>query len=392
MNLSLLAPLGLAALTALALPLLIHLVRRIELTTTEFAALRWIIERVRPRRRIRFERPWLLLLRLLLLALLALLLARPVLTELAGTASAWIVVAPGVDRASARAAVNEPDAQWHWLGEGFPLLQDDPAGGDVPVASLLRELDARLPAATALTLIVPEELAGLDGEQARLARKIDWQIVPGRMPTTTPAAATAPIKLSARYAPADAAALIYLRAAVAAWNVREPQRYTLDALPLDEPLPDDTRWLVVLAPELPASLRTWIERGGVALLAKQSADDGDPLWRDAAGNVLARNAPMGHGRSITLVGTLTPADLPDLLDAAFPQRLVDALRGPAAAPTRAHAALAAPRHDGAAASSAAMSSSSARPLDPWLALLIAALFLLERALALALWPRRGDPA
>src|SRR5690606_3770281 len=77
MSLALLAPLGLFALAALALPILVHLVRRIELHATEFAALRWISARVPPRRRIRFERPWLLLLRLLLVALLALLLARP---------------------------------------------------------------------------------------------------------------------------------------------------------------------------------------------------------------------------------------------------------------------------------------------------------------------------
>ena len=62
MTLALLAPLGLAALAALALPLLIHLVRRLQLVDTEFAALRWISPRAQPRRRLRFERPWLLLL------------------------------------------------------------------------------------------------------------------------------------------------------------------------------------------------------------------------------------------------------------------------------------------------------------------------------------------
>ena len=45
MTLALLAPLGLAALAALALPLLIHLVRRLQLVDTEFAALRWISPR-----------------------------------------------------------------------------------------------------------------------------------------------------------------------------------------------------------------------------------------------------------------------------------------------------------------------------------------------------------
>ena len=79
MSFALLAPVGLAALAACALPILIHLVRRLQLERTEFAALRWIGAESPPRRRIRFERPWLLLVRLLLLVALALLLARPVL-------------------------------------------------------------------------------------------------------------------------------------------------------------------------------------------------------------------------------------------------------------------------------------------------------------------------
>src|SRR5690606_7866263 len=60
MNLVLLLPAGLVALGALLVPVLIHLVRRMELRRTDFAALRWLGERARPRRRVRVERPWLL--------------------------------------------------------------------------------------------------------------------------------------------------------------------------------------------------------------------------------------------------------------------------------------------------------------------------------------------
>ena len=101
MSFALLAPLGLAALAALVVPIVIHLVRRLELRTTEFAALRCISERIRPRRRLRFERPWLLLLRLALLALLALLLAKPVLREPPGLAASRVLVAPAGSAASA---------------------------------------------------------------------------------------------------------------------------------------------------------------------------------------------------------------------------------------------------------------------------------------------------
>ena len=123
MSFALLAPLGLFALAALALPIVIHLVRRIELRTTDFAALRWISERIRPRRRLRFERPWLLLLRLALLALFALLLARPVVDEPAIAARALVVVAPGSDLSAARSVVSIADANWRWLAPGFPSIE-----------------------------------------------------------------------------------------------------------------------------------------------------------------------------------------------------------------------------------------------------------------------------
>ncbi len=96
MSLGLLAPLGLAALAALLLPLLVHLSRSEEQVPTDFAALRWLAAKFRPRQRLRFEEIVLLVLRLLLVAALALLLARPVLLGSGGDA-AWLVVLPGAD-------------------------------------------------------------------------------------------------------------------------------------------------------------------------------------------------------------------------------------------------------------------------------------------------------
>ena len=181
MSLALLAPLGLAALAALVVPIVIHLVRRLELRTTEFAALRWISERIRPRRRLRFERPWLLLLRLALLALLAVLLARPVLTQPPSAQASRVLVAPGSDLAAARAAVTSSGADWRWLAPGFPSIETPAPTGSVPVASLLREADAALPASATLAVVVPEQLAGLDGERPILAHAVGWHVVPGRM-------------------------------------------------------------------------------------------------------------------------------------------------------------------------------------------------------------------
>lgn len=378
MSFALLAPLGLATLAALALPLLIHLVRRLELKTTQFAALRWIGERIRPQRRLRFERPWLLLLRLALLASLALLLARPVWNGDGQPARSWIVVAPGAALTEARAVAGEIDAQWHWLAPGFPRIDEPVTLTQIPTASLLRQLDAELPSSAALTVVVPEQLAGLDGERPRLSRAVDWRVVSGRMSEAAPSNA-APIRLAVRYAAESEHSLRYLRAAIAAWNQREPGRYELDAQAAGVPIADTSDWLVWLAPSSPALIR-FLEDGGTALMANRAGAEGEPLWRDAAGRVLALESSSGRGRMIALPGALNPTDLPPLLDADFPDRLHAAFAGESPAPTRALAQAAAPRAE-ATSRSTGYSLTQTRPLDPWLVILIAALFLLERVVA-----------
>ena len=60
MSIGLLLPSALLALLALAIPLLLHLIRQNEQTRIEFAALRWLVARAQPRRRPRFNE-WLLL-------------------------------------------------------------------------------------------------------------------------------------------------------------------------------------------------------------------------------------------------------------------------------------------------------------------------------------------
>ena len=379
MSIALLAPLGLVALAALVLPILIHLVRRIELTTTEFAALRWITQRVQPRRRVRFERPWLLLLRLALLAALALLLARPVHDAATAAARGRVFVAPGADLAAAHVAIPSASADWRWLAPGFPRIGDATTPSVVPLASLLREADADLPAGATLAVVVPEQVAGLDGERPRLAHALDWHVVPGRMQERA-VPAPAPETLAVRYAPDARASLVWLHAAVAAWNAREPGRYRLDAQALDAPLADDSHWLVWLAPRLSPAASAWVERGGVAVQAGDATMQGDPLWRDDDGKVLARSEAVGRGRVIALPGALMPATLPWLLDAGFPGRLLAALRGAPPAPDRAPAAALEPVHATSAAANTG-SSGAARPLDAWLATLIAILFLLERLVA-----------
>ena len=392
MSFALLAPIGLTALAALALPLLIHLVRRIELRTTVFAALRWISERIRPRRRLRFERPWLLLLRLALLGLLALLLARPVINEPTIAKPAWVLVAPGADLGAARAAVSIAGADWRWLAPGFPAIETPSASGSVPTASLLREIDADLPHDSQLAIVVPEQVAGLDGERPRLARTYEWHVVPGRMPAAPAPPQRDTVELSVRYAPSAESHVAYVRAAITALNARDSGRYELDAQAEDVPLAATARELVWLGSAPPPAITAWIEAGGTALVDAALVEQrpqatGAPIWRDADGNVLARVQALGHGRLVTLTAALSPDTFPRVLDADFPQHLLDLLQGSPAAPTQASADALRPSTTPTAAEHSA-TLASVKPLDPWLALLIAALILVERIVATRATERR----
>ena len=215
MSLAFLLPAGLAALAALVVPLLLHLARRYEQTPTDFAALRWLRQKPKPRHRIRFDEWPLLLLRLLLLAWLSLWLARPVLSGLDDTRP-WTVAVPGVDAGLARAS-SDARARLHWLAPDFPSLDEPAPAGTPAIGSLLRQLDAELPTGVALTVIVPATLQGADAERPALSRAVTWQVVDGAMPASS-ARASPPPSLAIRHPAGDEHALRYLRAAARAWQ------------------------------------------------------------------------------------------------------------------------------------------------------------------------------
>lgn len=378
MSLALLIPAGLAALAALLLPALIHLARRDEEKRTDFAALRWLRQKPKPRQRLRIDEWLLLLLRLLLIALLALWLARPVLNG-EDDRTPWIVAVPGVDVAQARAAVTD-DAEVRWLAPGFPAIDAAPPVAPVPFASLLRQLDAELPAGAPLTLLVPERLSGADGERPRLSRAATWRAVAGEMPMPRNAAAAAP-SLAVRYSAGRAAGPRYLRAAAIAWQ-RPGRPAAFSAAAPDAGLPTDRSVLVWLVPgALPPAVDSWIRRGGTALVdaATQlpSSDARFAAWHDDLGAPLAEEMPLGRGRLLRLTRRLDPAAMPQLLEPDFPQQLRELLTPPATPPSSVRAADFAPLTGGRTYAQAP------RELQPWLALLIAALLLVERCFATA---------
>ena len=148
----------------------------------------------------------------------------------------------------------------------------------------------------------------------------------------------------------------------------------------DAPLPPPSQPLVWLAPgPVPAPVMQWISAGGVALLAHETTVDGIAMsstaWRDAEGAPLVESAVLGRGQVMRFTRALRPDAMPALLDADFPRRLRALFDGPAAAPTRVLATDYAPTLSGATYPVAP------RDLQPWLALLIAVLALVERWMA-----------
>lgn len=375
MTAGLLLPAALAALAALALPLLLHIARRSEQRRTDFAALQWLREHPRPRHRLRFDERLLLAARLVLLALLALWLARPVLF---GSADArpWIVAIPGVDPAEARARARGK-VRARWLAPGFPALDAAPPAGVIPFASLLRELDATLPSGVRLTVLAPQVLQGADAERPRLSRAIEWRVLGGTMPASAAASSPPPMKLVVRHGGSDAAGARYLRAVALAWRSGAPA----DVAASSVPLPASARQLAWLVPgRLPEVIRRWIESGGTALVAADTRLDlgqATIAWRDAEGVPLVEAASLGRGRVLRFARPLAPMAMPELLDPRFPERLRALFEAEGPPPSRVAARDYAPTLGGVVA------VHPARDLQPWLALLIAGVALVERWLATA---------
>ncbi|MBX3593263.1 BatA domain-containing protein [Sphingomonas sp.] len=368
----LLFPAGLAALIALAVPLLVHLRRRTEEVPIDFAALRWLDPLPRPRRRIRFDDLLLLSVRLLLIAALALLLARPAVLG-AENARARVLVAPGVPAEMAR-RIAGPEADAQWIAPDFPSIDTRPPSGRVPLSSLIRQFDAELPRGAALTIVVPPVLDGVDAEPIRLTRQAEWRIVKADAVTQAPPATPAPA-LTVRHAPAQGEQVRYFRAAAAAWGAAP----RFDADPGDA-LPPRDHVLVWLTPgPVPGRVTDWVARGGTALLGEGArvAMPGAtvPLWRDGEGAPIVEGAPMGDGRLLRFTRPLVPAAIPDLFDAGFAERLRILLTPPAPAPARVDAARFAP------VAGRAPYPLPPRELTAWLAMLIAVLFVIERWLA-----------
>ena len=130
---------------------------------------------------------------------------------------------------------------------------------------------------------------------------------------------------------------------------------------------------------LPPELHGAVADGGTALLCAGVVLPADlvltPVWRDDAGLPLLEAGTLGRGRLLRFARPLQAQAMPQLLEADFPHRLREALHADAVAPARVDARAYAPRTDGRAL------PPPPRPLQSWLALVVALLFALERLVA-----------
>lgn len=372
MSFGLLFPAALAALAALILPLIIHIARKSEQRPTDFAALRWLRQKPKPRSRLRFDEWLLLLLRLLLFTLAALWLAQPVLFG-SGNSKRYVAVIAGaqVD------ATSLEGQRAHWLAPAFPAFDEARPTGPLPVASLLRELDASLPAGTPLTIIAPSILEGADAARVRLSRPVTWRITPGRMPVPTTALPTLP-RLTIRYDAAHRPALRYLSAAASTWQPTG-KAADIDVASAGTALPKRDRalfWLV--GGTVPADVMQWARSGGTLVVPNDAFLPGDRqkvvTWRDPLGEGLAEASRIGKGRLLRFFHPLEPAHMPILLEPDFPDRLRDML-AQTPPPRTVRAA------DYVPLAGARPYDQPARPLRSWVAILIALVLCIERWLA-----------
>jgi hypothetical protein len=368
-----LEPAALAAGAALAVPFIVHWLRRADRRHVDFAALRFLRERDHPRAERRLRDRGLLALRLMLIGSIVLLLAAPAWRPAAQASVPWIVVAPGLSAEAAHGAVGSAasSGEWHWLAPGFPPLgATAPAAAMLnaatgPTSSLLRELDDAMPARAPLTLVVPEDLAGLDAERVQLAREFQWRVLPGSSPETALLGGAAPSTrptVVIRYEAAARSELAVARALAAAW-LADPatpleRAAAIDEAPATVPLPDPPAWLVWLGGSPTPTVCAWAQRGGRVLALEQALD-------------IDLQQPQFDTR---------------LLDPALPRRLARLLAAPTHAPDRAFAADVQPLHR------AAIRLEAPRRLDAELAALVVLLSLLERIAAWRRAQRPGAPA
>lgn len=190
-------PFGLLAMTALAVPILIHLRRRPSrvVRVGSLEALRMFR---RPRRWLHLHDPLLLALRCAVLIALALCLAGLQWNPRTPPPVRWCLLVPGTELAGTNLvawnAHRRDGFETRWLLTGFPRIDDaNPAASALPrptldLWSLLREADLRLPADSRVIVFGPTWASQFQGTRPTLRNvEVRWLPVQSRPPAHPPA-------------------------------------------------------------------------------------------------------------------------------------------------------------------------------------------------------------
>jgi len=180
------APLGLLALAALLVPILIHLIRR-PVPVVRLGSLRFLTESHRRLKSVRWRDILLLVLRLGLLAALALLLAAPRWEPRAPKPVHWLLAVPGASLDEAARTewerLRAEGFEARLLAAGFPRIDtlDVEMEPTVPDAwSLLREAGLRLSPGSRIVVFGPPRLAFFRGSRPALAGvEVRWRTTDG---------------------------------------------------------------------------------------------------------------------------------------------------------------------------------------------------------------------
>ncbi|HUL70986.1 MAG TPA: BatA domain-containing protein [Gemmatimonadales bacterium] len=291
----LLVPLGLLGLLALAVPIVAHLVSRRAGRVVKVGSIRWMHESpAYQSRSLKLHDLWLLLLRLAVVALLALALAGPYWRHrpaVAGT-NEWVLIGPDVARDSQYRPLIDSLARVgevhllspglpHWIpGDALPASTDLPALSALPALtdywSLLREAEQLAPPATRFSVVTSDNARYFRGERPRLKARVEWRLVSGSAAQSASIADS--VKTVELYAPAtrrdDARYLVAaLQAAAqeAGVRVRLLRRPPSSAsAPAEDASP--SIWIIWLGGDpVPDGLKARVEAGATLLV--DPADD-----------------------------------------------------------------------------------------------------------------------
>jgi hypothetical protein len=187
------SPGWLGALGLLAVPIAIHLLSRGRQRRVAVGSVRWLGPAPTARaRRVRPSRWWLLALRCLLLALVALALAAPQLKLRAGSGTGvWALVSPTVAAQRQRLEPLDPEvyaqldsvlaagSSLRWLAPGVAggELDDPPPQAAADSWSLLHEASREAPPATAFEVFTLDRAEDLRGARPALEHAVTWHAV-----------------------------------------------------------------------------------------------------------------------------------------------------------------------------------------------------------------------